>query len=152
VRVDGADAREPRPLGGLPRELDDDPTRRKQPTRIDAQTPALPPWQPPQARAYPQAGGPEQPGPLPPPPQRPGPRPRRPWYVAGGVVAAAAVVGVIVALSSGGGKHQARDVTPTDDTQIVLPTGPQVQAPGTPQVTGARQPNGKIKFRWTYDA
>ncbi|HEY7046361.1 MAG TPA: serine/threonine-protein kinase [Jatrophihabitantaceae bacterium] len=152
VRVEGADIREPRPLGGLPRELDDDPTRRKQPTRIDAQTPVLPPWQPPPARAYPQADGPHQPGPAPAPARPAGPRSRRPWYIAGGVVAVGAVVGLIVAVTSSGAKHKAQDVTPTDDTQVVLPTGPENQAPGTPKVTGTRQPGGKIKFQWTYDA
>jgi serine/threonine protein kinase len=153
VRVDGADQRERRLM---PHELDDDPTRRKQPTRIDAQTPALPPWQPPQARAYPQTG-PDQQQPFPPggappaaPRRPPGPRSRKPWYIAAAaVVGVGAVVGLVVALSSGG-KHQAKDVTPTDDTQIALPTGPDVQAPGTPRVAATRVAGGKVQFTWTY--
>jgi len=59
---------------------------------------------------------------------------------------------VIVAVTSSGGKHKAKDVTPTDDTQVVLPTGPENQAPGTPKVTGTRRPDGKVRFQWTYDA
>jgi len=60
------------------------------------------------------------------------------------------VIALVVALSSGG-KHQAKDVTPTDGTQVVLPSGPDAQAPGTPKVTAARTAGGKIKFQWTYD-
>ena len=149
TRVDGADHREPRPM---PQQLDDDPTRRKQPTRIDAQTPVLPPWQPPHARAYPQATPGQQPPPgLPPARQPAGPRSRRPWYIAAAaVVGVGAVIGLVVGLS-GGGKHHAKDITPTDDTQIALPTGPEDQAPGTPKLTGVREAGGKVKFQWTYD-
>jgi Protein kinase domain len=142
VRVEGADRRPPRP------EFDDDPTRRKQPTRIDAQAPVLPPWQPPQARGYPPAGQDHQrpPGPS----VAAAPRSRRPWYIIAGGLAAAGVIAAVVALSSGG-THPAKDVTPTDDTQNVLPTGPQARAPGTPQLTGTRETGDTIKFRWTYD-
>ncbi|HWN32588.1 MAG TPA: serine/threonine-protein kinase [Pseudonocardia sp.] len=156
MRVEGADHREPRPLRGLPHELDDDPTRRKQPTRIDAQggtAPVLPPWQSPQTRAYPQASPDQYPPPGPPPPPRPTASPirsRRTWYIVAAAACAAGAIALVVALSSGG-KHPAKDVTPTDGTQIVLPSGPDAQAPGTPKVTAARAAGGKIKFQWTYD-
>ena len=142
MRVEGADRRPPRP------EFDDEPTRRKQPTRIDAHSPALPPWQPPQARDYLHAGHDEEPPPR--PPVVAAPRSRRPWYIAAGLVGGAGVIAVIVALSSGG-RQPAKDVTPTDDTQNVLPGGPQAQAPGTPHVTGTRDARGTISFQWTYD-
>jgi serine/threonine protein kinase len=141
MRVEGADRRAPRP------EFDDAPTRRKQPTRVRAQSPMLPPWQPPQARAYPPAGADQEPPPQPPPVAAP--RSRRPWYFVGGLLGGAGVIAVVVALTSGG--RQPNDVTPTDDTQNVLPSGPQAQAPGTPQLTGTREAGGVIKFRWTYD-
>jgi len=122
VRVEGADQRAPRPA------LDDDPTRHKQPTRIDTQAPN-------------QLAGPDA---------TPG-RTRRVWYAVGGAVAAAAAIGLIVGLSSGGKRHP-QNTTFTDDTQVALPTGPaNNQAPGTPHITAAREAGGKIKFRWTYD-
>jgi serine/threonine protein kinase len=105
--------------------FDDDPTRHKQPTRVDALSDA---------------------------PAALGTAPRRPhrvWYAVGGVAAAGAAVGLIVGLS-GGGKHHPQDITPTDDTQVALPTGPANQAPGTPTIAAAREAGGKIKFRWTY--
>jgi Protein kinase domain len=120
VRVEGADTRAPRP------EFDDDPTRQKQPTRIDAPTEA-----PVALRTD------------------PGRRPHWVWYAVGGVVAAGAAVGLIVGLG-GGGRHHPQDTTPTDNTQVAFPTGPQNQAPGTPRVTAAREGGGKIRFQWTY--
>jgi hypothetical protein len=135
VRVEGADQRAPRP--GF---HDDDPTLSKQPVRIDGQTPVPSPWQPPSE---------------PPPGKRPGSdaspgRSRRVWYAIGGIAAAGAAIGLIVGLSSGGKRHP-QGTTFTDDTQVALPTGPDTnQAPGTPSITAAREPGGKIKFHWTY--
>lgn len=143
VRIEGADQRAPRPG------FDDDPTRHKQPTRIDAQTPVLPPWQPPQARAYPQPPVESPPEEQPGRDAAPG-RARRVWYAVGGLAAVAAAIGLIVGLSAGGKRHP-QDTTRTDDTQIALPTGPDDnQAPGTPHITAARVAGGKIKFHWTY--
>lgn len=144
VRVEGADERAPRPG------FDDDPTRHKQPTRIDAQAPVLPPWHPPQVRAYPQAPA-DGPPDVAVAPDGPSGRSRRVWYAVGGLAAAAAAVGLIVGLSSSsGGAHRRQDTTPIDNTQIALPTGPANQAPGTPSITAAHEAGGKIKFRWTY--
>jgi hypothetical protein len=130
VRVEGADRRAPRT------EFDDDPTRRKQPARIEAQAP--PPW--PLA-----AAGDHQP-----PARRPPGRSRRTWYVVAASACGAGAAALAVAVSVGGSKHDARDVTPTDDTQVVLPTGPGAQAPGTPRLTAAREAGGRVRFRWTY--
>jgi len=146
VRIDGADYREPSPAH---QQLDDDPTRRKQPTRIDAQTPPLPPWQPAQIQGLPQqlAPAPEH-TPPPAPPQTP--HSRRAWYLAGAACVALAVA-ITVAFTAGGSKHQPQDITPTD-TQVALPTGPQQQAPGTPQVLAVRVAGGGVRFSWVYDA
>jgi len=143
VRVEGADQRAPRPG------FDDDPTRHKQPIRLDAQAPVLPPWQPPQARAYlhPQLEAPPEEQPQPDDSRG---RSRRIWYAVGGVAAAAAAIALIVWLSSGGKRHP-QDTTFTDDTQVALPTAPaNNEVPGTPHVTAARVAGGKIRFRWTY--
>jgi serine/threonine protein kinase len=146
VRIDGADHREPSPAH---QQLDDDPTRRKQPTRIDAQAPPLPPWQPAHIQGLPQQLAPP-PEHTPPPAPSQTPHSRRGWYLAGAACAALAVA-IIVALTAGGSKHQPQDITPTD-TQVALPTGPQQQAPGTPQVSAVRVADSGVRFSWVYDA
>lgn len=135
VRVEGADRRAPR--AGF----DDDPTLSKQPIRVDGQTPPpSPPFGSPPG---------EQPG-----SDASSRRSRRVWYAIGGIAAAGAAIGaaigLIVGLSSGGKPHPQAS-TFTDDTQVALPTGPDNnQAPGTPRITAAREPGGKVKFHWTY--